>query len=150
MKVLHTCHIWFPKGTPCSPGSLLAFPHPCSYIAGSAAKGRSAAGPHLLQVQLPSLVPTPLTTPGMPPQPRAGELPGFCFHPAAPPLPPGATDKCSNRLRECSFSNPASLYRTYFKHKGNYPENSHKKASFTLKDTCIYFTCVPDRQSYHL
>lgn len=39
VKVLQTCWVGFPKGRLCSPGSLLAFPHPCSYLVGPAAKG---------------------------------------------------------------------------------------------------------------
>lgn len=90
-------HTVFPRLTSCIPSPLQLYCWICC-------KG---AGPHLLQVQLPSLVPAPLT-PGWSPPAKSRELAGVCFHPAAPPLPPGATVTCSNSLRECSFSNPVS------------------------------------------
>lgn len=122
VKALQTCEAW--KAPTAFPRLTSHIPPPCSYIAGPAAKGQ---GPTFCRCSFRAWFLHHSQHKEGHLQPRAGELAGVCFHPAAPPPPPSATDKCSNSLRECSFSNTASWYSTYFKLKGNYSGKSHKK-----------------------
>lgn len=120
---------------------------PRTYIAGSAEKGQ---GPTFCRCSFPAWCLLHSQHQEGDLQPRAGDLAGVCIHPAAPPRPPSATDKCSNGLRECSFSNPAPRDRTYFKLKGNYPGKSHKKQVTRWKIPAYISLVSLMDQSYHL
>lgn len=139
MKVLQTCQVWFPKHTLCSPGSLLAFPHPCSYTAGSAEKGQD---PTFCRCSSPAWC-LLLSHQDGHPQPRAGSWLGSASilllphcHLVPQSHAPTAWGNAPSLILYPDAGHTSSLWVIIWE--------KVTKASYTLKDTCIYFTRVPD------